>query len=191
MNEYSTGSSSTDNSDRIVGNTVSVKFSTISDTVSQGKVDTGADLSCLHATDVTVNKDRNSVTFNSPAISNNLITMDLSGVQDVNSADGGKSSRPTIKFDIEVNGIPIQGVMFNLNDRSNMDSMILIGQNVLKAGNFQIDVNKDADDNIQVAGESAIAVDVEQRIVEALQILYNNNITLADIVKYYSQVHKE
>jgi hypothetical protein len=115
--------------------------------------------------------------------------MELAGSQEVHSADGGANTRPIVKFDIEINGTPIQGAMFNLNDRSHMDTDVLIGQNVLKAGDFQIDVNQDEPPERveQVQGESHTK---EDSIIEALQVLYNNNITLSEIVEYYSRVTK-
>lgn len=196
MSEDTLGLSGSSADGQTVGNNVEVKFTSIGDITTQGKVDSGADLSCIHATNVTINKERNSVTFNSPVLSNNMVTMELAGVQDVHSADGGKTTRPTIKLDVEINGTPVQGAMFNLNDRSNMDSPILIGQNVLKAGKFQIDVNKDDtsidkdEPNNQIDQMRHESVDIELKIVEALQILYNNNITLSEIVEYYSRVTK-
>lgn len=177
-------------SGQTLGNDVKVRFTSVGNKTTHGKVDTGATTSSLHATNVTVNKERNSVTFNSPAISNNVITMELAGGQEVHSADGGGQARPTVKFDVEINGTPIQGALFNLNDRSNMDTMVLIGQNILKAGNFIIDVNKDeAPERVeQVQGESIVPPikDKGQTIREALQLLYDNNVTLSEMVEYYS-----
>ena len=174
---------------KTLGTEADIRFTSVGNKTTKGKVDTGATTSSLHATDITINKERNSVTFKSDAISDNMVTMNLDGAQEVHSADGGGQSRPIVKFDIEVNGTPIQGALFNLNDRGNMDSMVLIGQNVLKAGDFQIDVNQDeAPEHVdQVQGESHTK---EDSIIEALQILYNNNITLSEIVEYYSHVNK-
>ena len=174
---------------KTLGSEADIRFTSVGNKTTKGKIDTGATTSSLHATDITINKERNSVTFKSDAISDNMITMELDGAQEVHSADGGGQTRPIVKFDIEVNGTPIQGALFNLNDRGNMDTMILIGQNVLKAGNFQIDVNQDeAPERVeQVQGESHTK---EDSIIEALQILYNNNITLSEIVEYYSHVNK-
>jgi hypothetical protein len=179
----------TGESGQTLGNDVEVRFSSVGNKTTHGKVDTGATTSSLHATHISVNKERNSVSFSSAAISDNVVTMELEGGQAVHSADGGEQARPTVKFDIEINGTPIQGALFNLNDRSNMDTMVLIGQNVLKAGNFVIDVNKDvAPERVeQVRNE---AVDKNSQIVEALQILHDNNITLSEIVTYYSLVTK-
>ena len=173
-----------------IGNEVEVHFTSVGNRTATGKVDTGATTSSLHASDITINQERNSVTFKCDVLSDNMITMELAGAQEVHSADGGGNTRPTVKFDIEINGTPIQGAVFNLNDRSNMDVAILIGQNVLKAGDFTIDVNKDeAPERVeQVQGEAVKSK--EDRIVEALQILYNNNVTLAEIAEHFGRVTK-
>lgn len=177
--------------DHTIGNDVEVRFTSVGNKTTHGKVDTGATTSSLHATNITVNKEHNSVSFNSPAISDNVVTMDLAGGQAVHSADGGEQERPTVKFDVEINGTPIQGATFNLNDRSNMDTMVLVGQNILKAGGFIIDVNKgEAPERIEQVQKESVKSS-EERIVEALQILYNNNVTLTEIVNYYSRVTKE
>lgn len=175
-----------------IGNDVQVRFTSVGNKTTHGKVDTGATTSSLHATNVTVNKERNSVTFNSPAISDNVITMDLDGGQEVHSADGGGQTRPTVKFDIEVNGTPIQGALFNLNDRSNMDTMVLVGQNVLKAGNFIIDVNKDkAPERVeQVQSNEQPTTSQTEALAEALQVIFDSNMTLAEMVEYFSTKNK-
>ncbi len=132
---------------RVLGNDCEVKFVSVGNRTTEAKVDTGATFSSVHATDIRVNNDAHTVSFVSDAISDNIITMDLEGSQSVSSADGGDNTRPTVRMDIEINGLLVRGVLFNLNDRSNMDTRVLIGQNALKAGQFTVDVNK-TDDNI-------------------------------------------
>ena len=61
------------------------------------------------------------------------------------SADGGGNTRPVITLDIEIDGTPLTGVEFNLNDRSGMDSQILMGTNIIEAGNFVVDIHQDSD----------------------------------------------
>lgn len=188
MTDHDLGQVNTEDKGHTLGNEADVRFASVGNKTTKGKVDTGATTSSLHATDITINKDRNTVTFSSPAVSDNVVTMDLAGSQDVHSADGGGNERPIVKFDVEINGIPVQGALFNLNDRSNMDTMVLIGQNVLKAGDFQIDVNKDeAPERVeQVQNEAAPSSDAGNAICEALQVLYDNNVTLSEMVAYYS-----
>ena len=59
----------------------------------------------------------------------------------VKSASGIKK-RPIIKAKININGALIEAE-FTLADRSHMTYQILIGQNVLKEGNFIIDPHKE------------------------------------------------
>jgi hypothetical protein len=72
-----------------------------------------------------------------------------------------------------------------------MDSMVLIGQNILKAGNFQVDVNKDSEKD--VAPEQAEQVQSSQaleneQVRAALQVLAESNVSVADIIKYFRTV---
>jgi hypothetical protein len=188
------GQENTGEQGQTLGNDVEVRFSSVGNKTTHGKVDTGATTSSLHATNISVNKERNSVSFSSAAISDNVVTMDLEGGQAVHSADGGAQARPTVKFDIEINGTPIQGALFNLNDRGNMDTMVLIGQNVLKAGNFVIDVNKDTSPERVEQVQDKPSAPMEQmeklasggKVNEAMQVLFDNNVTLTDMVTYYS-----
>lgn len=195
MNNDNLGQVNAEDKEKILGIEADVRFTSVGNKTVKGKIDTGASCSSLHSTDITVNKDRNSVTFNSPAISDNVITMDLSGVQNVHSADGGGNERPMVKFDIEVNGTPIQGALFNLNDRSNMDTMVLIGQNILKAGDFQIDVNQDEApervEQVQTPMEQVEHLLTEDKITEALNVLFSNNVSLPEMVKYYVEWKKD
>jgi len=159
-----------------IGNIVHVKFVNINTTV-EGKVDTGATTSSIHATDITVKNGQ--VSFNCPALSNNVITMALDGSQDVHSADGGGQSRPIINFDIEIDGIQIQDAAFNLNDRSNMDAMILVGQNILQAGNFVVDVSQPGNNPNESLDFSS---KFSNNVVLAVKTIINKNLSLEDFI---------
>lgn len=173
-----------------IGNTVNIKFISMGDKTAEGKVDTGATTSSLDASEISINKENQTVTFKSPAISDNLVTMDLAGTQEVHTADAGGQVRPTVKFDVEINGYPVKNATFNLNDRSGMDAGVLIGQNVLQAGQFQIDVTKQRDDtagSVPEVTRNRTAHDTgvnEAEIIRAIEVLTENNVTLTDIVEY-------
>ena len=158
----------------VIGNKVNIRFSDFNKE-AEGKVDTGATVSSLHAEDIDVDQDRGTVSFVSPVFSENRVKMSLHGVQDVASADGGNNARPTVKLNVVIDGKPLSDQLFNLNDRSNMDCPILIGQNILQAGDFHIDVNKDGQDKEEIP-ESAV-----DEILNAFEILSIGDITVADI----------
>lgn len=171
----------------VIGNNVVIRFTSLNHKEAEGKVDTGATTSSLHAVNVRIDKPSNRVMFTSDILSPNMITMDMEGTQTVHSADHGGDPRPMIKLDIEVNGQNIPGVVFNLNDRSNMDSRILVGQNILQAGNFVIDVNKDSDTPSETQGVNLPvpeSVDKEEKILEAIRVLAEADVSLGDLLKY-------
>lgn len=169
----------------VLGNNVEVKFTTLNRMVP-GKVDTGATTSSLHAKNIQVNKANNTVSFLCPELSNGIINMDLDGAQEVVSADAGGNTRPIVKMDVEINSIPIKSASFNLNDRSEMDCPILIGQNILKVGNFVIDVNKDeAPERLEIVQKDIQPnIDRDTRVHEAIQVLADSNVDLREIMLY-------
>lgn len=157
-----------------LGDTVQVVFTSLGGGVNtEGKVDSGATTSSLHADKINVQGSK--VSFSSSALGDRTYTIDLAGQQEVHSADGGANQRPVIKLDVEIDGVPLQGVEFNLNDRSNMDTPILLGQNVLKAGNFVIDVSKPTDQTSHPT---------EAEILHAVEVLVEANLSFADIMEY-------
>lgn len=168
-------------SNTTLGNDAIVTFLSLGNTKVSGKVDTGATTSSLHAENIKTNN--NSVSFSCAELSQNVITMQLDGAQEVVSADAGGQQRPIVKFDIEVNGVPLKGVSFNLNDRSEMDSPILIGQNILKAGNFVVDVSKESNEE-DTSQESNPPINRDAEVLEAVRVLVVNNVTLMELVEY-------
>lgn len=157
-----------------------------------GKVDTGATVSSLHAVEIKMDKGRNVVSFVCPPLSDKVITLQLDGSQEVHSADAGGVTRPVVTLDVEIDGTLIKGATFNLNDRSGMDSAVLIGQNILKAGNFQIDSSaeggvKQMSDTQPSSDESSDSVR-EQLIIQAIETLVENNVSLPEIVVYLRTV---
>jgi hypothetical protein len=125
-----------------IGDTVILKIHLPSGTAGiSGKVDTGADISSLHAENIKMVGDQ--VRFVNTELSQNVITAPLKEKQAVKSADGGITNRPVIELDVEINGKPIRNALFNLNDRDHMEYQCLIGQNILEKTNFLIDPNKD------------------------------------------------
>jgi hypothetical protein len=167
----------------VIGNHTEVRFPSLGNRETTGKVDTGATTSSLHAVDVKVHGGQ--VSFISDVLSPNTITMDLEGAQTVHTADNGGDQRPMIRMDVEVNGVNIPGAVFNLNDRSNMESKILLGQNVLKAGNFVVDVNQ-GEEQSPTTDPLGLpeGVDSDVKLMYAIRVLAEADVSLADIIKY-------
>lgn len=165
-----------------LGMTAMVRFAAFGNRELQGKVDTGATTSSLHASDIQVNKERNTVTFHCSELSNNLITLDLDGAQEVHSADAGGQTRPVVTLDVEIDGTPVKSASFNLNDRSQMDIPVLIGQNILKAGNFMIDPKKDG--VAEVPDHEDTMLTREAAILKAVEVLAENDVTLSELISY-------
>lgn len=181
--ELTPASNATQDSGNTLGMTAKVRFASFGNREMQGKVDTGATTSSLHATNIKIDQQRNSVTFQCAELSDNVITLDLDGAQEVHSADAGGQTRPVVTLDVEIDGVPVKGASFNLNDRSHMDIPVLIGQNILKAANFMIDPQKDGsaevpnhDDTVQPTRES--------QIKEAIKVLSENDVSLSEIISY-------
>lgn len=162
-----------------LGNKAQIVFHEFGDKAVEGKIDTGATTSSLHASDIKVDQGRRTVSFRSDVLSPHTVTLDLDGVQEVHSADAGGVSRPTVTFDISIDGKQLRQVAFNLNDRENMDTRVLIGQNALKAGGFMIDPSKD---------DAEGSITREQAILNAVQVLTEYDVTLAQIVKHMQTI---
>jgi hypothetical protein len=113
----------------------------------KGKVDTGADISSLHADNISIVGE--TVKFSNSELSPNTISMPVADHHAVKSADGGVVYRPVIELDIEINGKTVRNALFNLNDRNHMDYPCLIGQNILEKTGFLIDPRKNDPDRQQ------------------------------------------
>jgi hypothetical protein len=169
----------------VVGNTVKVGFVAFNRS-AEGKVDTGATTSSLHATNIQVDQRRNRVSFNCDVLSSNVITLPLEGTQEVHSADAGGVSRPMVALDVTIDGKPIKGATFNLNDRGSMDTKILIGQNILQAAEVMIDPSQGKQDQPQTTRDATGPN--EAAILAAVEVLVENNVSLAELVKYLRTV---
>lgn len=113
----------------LTNDVITVKINGISNEI-EAKIDTGAGQSSLHAEDIQVTDDQ--VIFR---LGDRVYRAPLETSQDISSADGGTSSRPVISATIEIEGQSIN-TLLNLNDRSEMPQKLLIGQDVIRAGEF-------------------------------------------------------
>jgi hypothetical protein len=167
--------------DKTLGMTAKLVFGAFGNRPVEGKVDTGATVSSLHAVKMSIDKERNMVTFSCPPLSDNMISLQLDGSQEVHSADAGGVTRPVVTLDVEIDGTPVKGASFNLNDRSEMDSPVLIGQNILKTGGFVIDPNAGKAEPGPAAADSMTR---EMAVLAAIEMLAESNVTLGELIQY-------
>ncbi len=116
-----------------------------------GKIDTGATLSSLHVIDYDLNPEddeKNSLTFTTDIFGEEkkyFVPPSLVTQVAVATADGGVEYRPGIITDIVIKEKKVTNVVFTLNDRSQMEYKVLIGQEVLEKGEFIVDPTIDVD----------------------------------------------
>lgn len=172
-----------------LGLTSEIEFVQLGTTVP-AKIDTGATISSLHADDWTVEGD--SVVFKS-SIFKKVLRAPTDGSHDVHTSDGGVENRPVVAFDVRINGRLIQNAHFNLNNRSNMDFPVLIGQNILKQGNFTIDPSVEninwgeLDKLFEDDTFTNLPFDLPgdpTKIKQAIDVFETNDVSFKDLMKY-------
>lgn len=174
--------------DKIIGDVADVVLINFNNGKAiRGKVDTGAELSSLHADDVEIVGDSSNriVKF---VFGGKRYKMTLQDTQAVQTADNGIENRPVVKFNIKINGSILNDVLMNLNDRSNMPDKLLIGQNILEKGKFLIDpqINEGIDwemlqeefanieiaDNVEMNTKSNAVNEALEELFQALKHCY-------------------
>ena len=146
------------------------------------KVDTGAELSSLHANNVKING--NTIGFD---FGDKHINMPLSGYQSVKSADGGIEQRPVVQFNVEVpkdgtdKDIVLNNIKFTLNDRSLMSDRILLGLNFIEAGKFVI--VSDADIPKDIVESDNTENSKEDIINNIIKLINDNEINMSDLIQ--------
>lgn len=144
----------------VIGDFVELRFANLpSSQFIRGKVDTGATICSLHCSDYKMNEGSGQITFNCPDISQNSITMPLADKQAVKSADNGTEYRPVVEMSVKIGEQVLEKIKFNLNDRAGMDSPVLIGQNLIKAGGFLIDPSQRVSENIETLDGARVVSD--------------------------------
>ncbi|MDA2970481.1 MAG: ATP-dependent zinc protease [Candidatus Actinomarina sp.] len=98
------------------------------------KIDTGANLSSIHASDIRISSKEKIkyVTFKIKKNKNTLrkVTYKLHGFKKIKSSDGVVEKRPVIKTPIILDGIR-KNIELTLTDRKTMDYTMLIGRKAL------------------------------------------------------------
>jgi ribosomal protein S6--L-glutamate ligase len=122
---------------RPIGLIETVKFDNMKE--AEAKVDTGNEsYNSIHATDIKIADGKVSFTSHDgqrmtlPMVSNVLIR----------SANDKEEFRPVVEFNIQIGSRKFQEVRFNLADRSNNESPILIGEKFLKEHRFVVNSSK-------------------------------------------------
>jgi hypothetical protein len=134
---------------RIVGQTVDVSLGEKEKLQFKAKVDTGAESSSLHATDIKIKQVKEHGRL-IPYVS--YVAQDDTGVEkkffrrvsridDVKNANG-KSIRYYIKEKVSFEG-ETYVIDVNLSDRSDLTFKFLLGKNALRAGNIFVDPGMD------------------------------------------------
>lgn len=128
-----------DITDRIIADKVEVHFVNLPVASSiTAKVDTGAEMCSLHAQDINIDRGQRVVSFFCPQLSKNKFTIPLEDQQAVKTS-GQTTYRPVIKATLKIKGKLLKDILINLNDRSDMNDPMLLGQNALQAGKFLVD----------------------------------------------------
>jgi hypothetical protein len=98
------------------------------------KIDTGANLSSIHASEITISSIEKSkfVTFKIKKNKNTLrkVTCELHGFKKIKSSDGVVEKRPVVKTPMVLDGIR-KNIELTLTDRKTMDYTMLIGRKAL------------------------------------------------------------
>jgi len=164
-----------------------------------GKVDTGANLSSLHCEEWRVIPGKNMVEFRSSLLSDNTIRTELHDQVAIQTSEGSEY-RPVISLNVAIAGKQMQNCKFNLNDRSQMQDKILVGQNILEQGKFLVDPNKQHDrfesvdwnalqeqfKDISIVEESV--EDKRQKTDELYKLLLNSDVSMADLVRHIKTI---
>lgn len=151
----------------ITSSIVSVEILGFSDPL-EGKIDTGAAQSSLHAEEIEI--EGSSVTF---VLNDRRYRTTVKSSQDVSSADGGSQSRPVIAVSLTIAGKNVPEVLINLNDRSGMPQQLLIGQDVIKAANLVIDISDepaDTDAGVATDADGTIPKPEQEEVPTGVQV---------------------
>lgn len=175
----------------IIPDKIEIKFNQFNNN-AEGRVDTGARMSSIHAESFDLNRGTKTVRFKSSLLSSNTISMKYVDEVIIQTSEGSEN-RPVIELDITINGINLSGVEFNINDRSKMHDKILVGQNILEKGKFLVDPSQITDemyndtmlDILQEMYNDISPVIEDNKQVEMLyDMMYNTNINFKNLMEH-------
>lgn len=120
--------------------------------------------------------------------------MSLADQQAVKTSGGDTTYRAVVSMTLKVKGKVLKDVQVNLNDRSDMQDPMLLGQNALQPGKFLIDPNiiKEAEDLLTpeflaalqgdtVVPSTTLTEEAAQELYEALTQV--GDISIGDMMK--------
>lgn len=112
----------------------------------RAKVDSGNEAyNVLHGVDVSEEGENISFT----TVNDKRITKPKTGTITIHIGSGVKEDRPTVSFDIKVDGKEYKDVTFSIADRTENEDPILVGEPFLKKLNAVIDVNKPVHESVK------------------------------------------
>ncbi len=103
--------------------------------IMEAKLDTGADSSSLHATDITIHKNKKQVSFTitDQHGSTQRITCPYARIVRIKKRPSGYQRRPVIPVQLQIGQKTFEAFV-NLTDRSNFSYKMLIGRKELRHG---------------------------------------------------------
>ncbi|NDV25690.1 RimK/LysX family protein [Desulfovibrio sp. JC010] len=103
--------------------------------IMEAKMDTGADSSSLHATDIVINKKSKKVSFTitDQHGKNQRITCPYARIVRIKKRPSGYQRRPVIPVQLQIGSRKFEAFV-NLTDRSNFSYKMLIGRKELRHG---------------------------------------------------------
>ncbi len=107
----------------------------------EAKVDTGAQTSSMHATEISVSKEDGKRVARFKTVEDKVLSAPVSRRVDVKSSNGTSSVRTFVVLPMRIGGKEYD-VEFSLSDRSTMKYPVLLGAGFLR-GRFLVDVARD------------------------------------------------
>ena len=103
------------------------------------KVDSGnGAYNVLHGVNVNVKGDK--VIFTT--VNGKKLTKPFKGYIDINIGSGNIEQRPTVEFNVSINGEDHENIRFSIADRTQNEEKVLLGKDFIAALGGLIDVNK-------------------------------------------------
>lgn len=121
--------------DKIVGSLTKVTIKHFNNEEPiEARVDTGANVSSIHGTDIEVTDSSVKFTFGKSRYKFHLVRSASIKQSSISDED----ERPVIRVDMVIDGITLRNVELSVTDREHMEYNILLGRKTLSAGGFLV-----------------------------------------------------